>query len=164
MGLARVFLFWRTKSTKAAGDNLRPLYRWETVIPVKKLANRIYGFARAETIIQEVRKKWEGEIKLKRRRLPEGCFEIQKINQCLVLIGYTNHNTWHTIHTASNENPLFVKLFPVLWPEVAHLIGIPLTSIMGIGEESITSTKTEKEEVEILDIKTSLAIVNIHPH
>lgn len=164
MGLARIFSFWRAKSIKAAGDNLRPLFRLETVIPIKKLPNRIYGFARADSIIKEVRDQLNGELRLKRKRLPTWCFEIQKINQCLVLIGYTNQDTWHAIHSASKENPLFIRLFPIPWPHISNLIGIPLNNILAIKEESMTRPENEKEEVEILDIKTSLAVVNIHPH
>jgi len=143
-------------------DNVRKLDPLETGKYIGELPNGIYFFARDNVIICELT-EYREECLTSSNKRGRNDFEIQKVDNEYILIGFIGIESYSKIGSTNAENPLrSVVFFPKPWGEITRVVGVKFSKICRLKMRTVDID--ENSTMDIFDMCASEVLTNITPH
>ncbi len=137
-------------STNIDINTVRPLEVLETGKHIGELPNGVYFFASPYAIEVEIKDPSTDFLAASTKMNHGYSFEIQKIQNRYLLIGFISEESYSKLGSISTNNTLFTMLFPNQWGGARYPIAVPFDQIYAIKNRTVDLD--ENTTVDIFDI------------
>lgn len=145
-------------------DDLRVVQNYELKQHVSRLPDNVYGFTYGFKLSSEFHDEDGGQYIDLESGANQHKFELQKISNRILIVGFVDLENYRKIIDASQENLVEIKLFSHPWQEVKYVVAIPYDSLKEISDEKISYFDEFSRQISLLTIETAQMIPNVISH